>query len=399
MSLEEDRSNLVPTLEVGLDKEGGVLLEDSFFGVKGDLVLNPPCVVFAADREEDLFYNTQPQGYTQQNTTPYSNSNNTGFTTSISSSSFNEQFSTDFGDSATALSLTAPPIGWQEQNQDLWFLGNITEDQPINNSDSNTSLIGSAQASNIRESTPSKEEILEEIRMEVEGLEAAKRSPSPGSISVVSSGSASPGLESGYDTPGPVSTSPGLTSSSSYGSLGSAGIHSSGFIRPQEQVVSQDVIYLDGEPVLSIPADQIPAELYDKEIFFQVSREAGAGVKLLPSKERLAGVSKKSTAASKMPFGANIKYNQAAAPGGTKKKAGRWTTSRIADPKERKKAQNREAAQRYRLKKQQEKDSILSEFEREEVRNMNLRKKVLDLEHEIKYLKGLMQEIRGKNAE
>jgi len=66
--------------------------------------------------------------------------------------------------------------------------------------------------------------------------------------------------------------------------------------------------------------------------------------------------------------------------------------------KERKRAQNREAAQRYRQKKKTEKDSRMTEMERLEHRNRQLKLKVSDLDREVGYFKSLISEIQAAAA-
>merc|ERR1711910_144529 len=63
-----------------------------------------------------------------------------------------------------------------------------------------------------------------------------------------------------------------------------------------------------------------------------------------------------------------------------------------ADRKERKKAQNRTAAFRYREKKKTEQDSAEEELEALEDRNIRLKEKLSEMETEFKYLKKLMVE-------
>jgi len=62
------------------------------------------------------------------------------------------------------------------------------------------------------------------------------------------------------------------------------------------------------------------------------------------------------------------------------------------DKKERKKAQNRTAAFRYREKKKTELDDVDLELERLSNRNVVLREKMAEMETEFKYLKKLMTE-------
>merc|ERR1719147_359241 len=62
------------------------------------------------------------------------------------------------------------------------------------------------------------------------------------------------------------------------------------------------------------------------------------------------------------------------------------------DKKERKKAQNRTAAFRYREKMKKQEDSVEEELEALEDRNSNLREQLSEMETEFKYLKKLMME-------
>lgn len=62
--------------------------------------------------------------------------------------------------------------------------------------------------------------------------------------------------------------------------------------------------------------------------------------------------------------------------------------------KERKKAQNREAAQRYRQKKKGEKETRMTELERLEHRNRQLKLKINDLDREVGYFKSLINDIQ-----
>lgn len=65
----------------------------------------------------------------------------------------------------------------------------------------------------------------------------------------------------------------------------------------------------------------------------------------------------------------------------------------LEDKKLRKKEQNKNAATRYRLKKKAEVHEILREEEAYRKEKEKLEAKVLDLQNEIKYLKGLMREL------
>merc|ERR1711915_496703 len=62
------------------------------------------------------------------------------------------------------------------------------------------------------------------------------------------------------------------------------------------------------------------------------------------------------------------------------------------DKKERKKAQNRTAAFRYRGKMKRQEDNVEEELEALEDRNSNLREQLSEMETEFKYLKKLMME-------
>ena len=62
------------------------------------------------------------------------------------------------------------------------------------------------------------------------------------------------------------------------------------------------------------------------------------------------------------------------------------------DKKERKKAQNRTAAFRYREKMKNQQDGVEEELEALEERNINLKEKLTEMETEFKYLKKLMME-------
>merc|ERR1711868_110382 len=62
------------------------------------------------------------------------------------------------------------------------------------------------------------------------------------------------------------------------------------------------------------------------------------------------------------------------------------------DKKERKKAQNRTAAFRYREKMKKQEDSVEEELEALEDKNTNLREQLSEMETEFKYLKKLMME-------
>ena len=65
---------------------------------------------------------------------------------------------------------------------------------------------------------------------------------------------------------------------------------------------------------------------------------------------------------------------------------------RITDKKERKKAQNRTAAFRYREKMKSQQDHVEEELEELEEKNNNLKEKLTEMETEFKYLKKLMTE-------
>merc|ERR1712130_951082 len=62
------------------------------------------------------------------------------------------------------------------------------------------------------------------------------------------------------------------------------------------------------------------------------------------------------------------------------------------EKKERKKAQNRTAAFRYREKKKNEQDGVDTELENLSQKNIILREKLTEMETEFKYLKKLMTE-------
>jgi len=100
---------------------------------------------------------------------------------------------------------------------------------------------------------------------------------------------------------------------------------------------------------------------------------------------------------------ANGKYHQISGnksmrPSPVTKRAGRWRGpgGSMLDAKERKRLQNREAAARYRVKKQQEKVVVVDVLEVEEVRNAELKKKVGELSQEIAYLRDLMNQIQKR---
>jgi len=59
-----------------------------------------------------------------------------------------------------------------------------------------------------------------------------------------------------------------------------------------------------------------------------------------------------------------------------------------------KRDQNRQAAQRYRMKKREERDSHMGELEDLQRRNFELRREAEDAEREIGYLKALMKELK-----
>jgi len=65
----------------------------------------------------------------------------------------------------------------------------------------------------------------------------------------------------------------------------------------------------------------------------------------------------------------------------------------VSSRREKKKEQNKTAAVRYRKKKQQEKVVVLSEVDKLELRNNELKAKVDDLNREISYLRALIEEI------
>ncbi|ULT84614.1 hypothetical protein L3Y34_013339 [Caenorhabditis briggsae] len=68
------------------------------------------------------------------------------------------------------------------------------------------------------------------------------------------------------------------------------------------------------------------------------------------------------------------------------------------EKKERKKAQNRLAATRYREKKRREKEEALTCIEGLTVTNLKLKDQVSELEREVRYFKKFMQEMGMKNA-
>jgi len=61
--------------------------------------------------------------------------------------------------------------------------------------------------------------------------------------------------------------------------------------------------------------------------------------------------------------------------------------------RQKKKEQNKTAALRYRRKKREEKGVVLSEVDQLELRNNELKSRVEDLNREISYLRGLINEI------
>merc|ERR1712045_90759 len=69
------------------------------------------------------------------------------------------------------------------------------------------------------------------------------------------------------------------------------------------------------------------------------------------------------------------------------------TYHNIKDKKERKKAQNVEAARRYRDKKKAESDFVFAEEAQLAERNKKLRSKAAEIENEVKTLKKLMVEL------
>lgn len=66
---------------------------------------------------------------------------------------------------------------------------------------------------------------------------------------------------------------------------------------------------------------------------------------------------------------------------------------KTSEKKERKKAQNRLAATRYREKKRREKEEALTCIEGLSVTNLKLKEQVSELEREVKYFKKFMQEM------
>lgn len=64
-----------------------------------------------------------------------------------------------------------------------------------------------------------------------------------------------------------------------------------------------------------------------------------------------------------------------------------------ADRKQRKKQQNKTAAQKYRQKKRGEQGQVVTEYEQLERRNIELRTRVEEMTREVDYLKGLIEEI------
>jgi len=82
-------------------------------------------------------------------------------------------------------------------------------------------------------------------------------------------------------------------------------------------------------------------------------------------------------------------------------KAGRSPRSTESEPyygdrKQKKKIQNKNAAQRYREKKREEKGVVKTEVEVLEEKNANLKARADDLTREISYLKALLEEIRNQ---
>lgn len=63
------------------------------------------------------------------------------------------------------------------------------------------------------------------------------------------------------------------------------------------------------------------------------------------------------------------------------------------DKKQRKKQQNKTAAQKYRQKKRGEQGLVITEYEQLERRNIELRTRVEEMTREVDYLKGLIEEI------
>ena len=64
-----------------------------------------------------------------------------------------------------------------------------------------------------------------------------------------------------------------------------------------------------------------------------------------------------------------------------------------SDRKQRKKQQNKTAAQKYRQKKRGEQGLVMTEYEQLEHRNIELRTRVEEMTREVDYLKGLIEEI------
>lgn len=71
-----------------------------------------------------------------------------------------------------------------------------------------------------------------------------------------------------------------------------------------------------------------------------------------------------------------------------------YSTSAIpSDKKQRKKLQNKTAAQKYRRKKRGEQGTVMTEYEQLERKNIELRTRVEEMTREVDYLKGLIEEI------
>jgi len=63
------------------------------------------------------------------------------------------------------------------------------------------------------------------------------------------------------------------------------------------------------------------------------------------------------------------------------------------EKKQRKKQQNKNAAQKYRQRKRGEQGMVMTEYEQLEKKNIELRTRVEEMTREVDYLKGLIEEI------
>merc|ERR1712233_264033 len=140
------------------------------------------------------------------------------------------------------------------------------------------------------------------------------------------------------------------------------------------KAMTTNVMTEDGQNVVIIIAPSSPAES-----LVSVNQDP------LPSPRNMNSPSPGSVSSQPGPMRPRKKYARSKPP---QAPTGPYPT----DKKERKKAQNRTAAFRYREKMKRQEDNVEEELEALEDKNSNLREQLSEMETEFKYLKKLMME-------